>query len=185
MFHLLLFLGLSCFWAHAQPPPPHTHTRRRAWRPMLQTHPNRRRFSDVPLRCFRSGTGSLASRVARTKRRMAETIFFADGLLAHPQNLAGVLRLRIAGMRVHSDRYMVPTSTDENNAVHPSVQVLSQYQLLLGTDSNTVKDGGVPSFREAGDPTSGQVCLNHLFTHQDFQSVLGVAYEVRRHGCCV
>jgi len=111
---------------------------------------------------------------------MADTIFFADGLMAHPQNLAGALRLRIAGMRVHSDRAIHPDSA--TSAIHPSVQVLTQYQLLLGTDKTTVEGGGAPSFRGAEDPTSAQVCLNHLFTHQDFQSVLGVAYEVRRHG---
>lgn len=120
------------------------------------------------------GTGSHEEQIEQAKLKMADTIFFADALMSLPRNLGGSLRFRVAGMKIHEQRSFRATSSSNVDA---AVQVLALYQRALARDYALVELGQTPSFRSTGNPTSAHVCLNHYFTHQNFDGALGVAYE--------
>lgn len=127
--------------------------------------------------------------VARVTVRMIETLHQIDELYRRDTKLGGKVTLAVAGTHVFTSS----SSGVANMNGKSSDAVLKSYKEWLATGHSLSYDqqsrswvSDTDAIRGPGQPKAFEVCLNHLFTHVDFNTgTLGVAVMegiCREHG---
>ena len=124
-----------------------------------------------------SATACETVRVARVTVKMIETLHQIDELYRRDSNLGGTVTLAVAGTHVFtSSSSGIPDMTGKT-----SNGVIDSYQMWLASGHTVKRENGawvsdMDSVRGTAQPKAIEVCLNHLFTHVDFNTgTLGVA----------
>eukprot|EP00911_Craspedida_sp_UC1_P001540 UC1_evm1s1162 len=117
------------------------------------------------------GDGNAQERESRAISKMISVMNEVSGLYNEARNFAGTrIKFQVAGYTLLGSNLGIPQGTTASPRVGNSV--LQAYGQFLG---NGAIRGTSQPVRGTGKPTSQDVCLNHLFTHNNCGGTLGVA----------
>ena len=107
---------------------------------------------------------------ARVQARIVDTMHLVAGVYEDTANFDGdVLTFQVRGLHYMGSEAGLPQAPD---AAVSGSSILRAYQVWLAQGAEA---GQTVNVRESGEPTSQEVCLNHMFTHTEAGGTLGVA----------
>eukprot|EP00050_Salpingoeca_kvevrii_P022706 m.130873 g.130873 ORF g.130873 m.130873 type:complete len:904 (+) comp9797_c0_seq1:112-2823(+) len=112
------------------------------------------------------GDGTEEDRISRTALKMLDLFYHVDSLYAAQPELQNMIGFDVVGLKVHNT--LTRFSDSITSASSAGLDVLEDYGKFLGR--GTVARG-------SGELTFADVCLNHLFVHENLNGVLGVAIQ--------